>query len=138
MRPYRSIVMPVSTALWMLITGSALASDFGPVPGLAECTEPPVLASAPSVPVQVIGMGQTINSDRLAGLRGGTDIDNDILVDGKVDNTSADRVVTGHNSINAGSFANSNGIVTTIQNTGANVLIQNAMIVNVQFAPPVP
>ena len=31
-------------------------------------------------------------------------------------------------------FANASGISTVIQNTGANVLIQNAMIVNVKFA----
>ena len=46
---------------------------------------------------------------------------------------SASNVVTGANSISAGSFANMSGIPVVIQNSGANVLIQNATIVNLQL-----
>jgi hypothetical protein len=35
--------------------------------------------------------------------------------------------------IAGGSFSNASGLPTVIQNTGANVLIQNATIVNVRF-----
>jgi hypothetical protein len=52
---------------------------------------------------------------------------------GTVTDNSAVNVVTGNNVINGGSFANSSGLPTVIQNSGSNVLIQNATIVNVQF-----
>ncbi len=82
-------------------------------------------------------LGHPIAIEALEALRGGADtVENDILVNGNVQDNTADHVVTGHNNVDAGSFANANGISTVIQNTGANVLIQNAMIVNVQFAPP--
>ena len=70
---------------------------------------------------------------------GGGDEDivtNVIHVTGEVTDNAATNVVTGHNSINEGSFANSSGLTTVVQNTGANVLIQNATIVNVQFVDP--
>jgi hypothetical protein len=50
-----------------------------------------------------------------------------------VANNSATNVVTGSNVIDAGSFANMSGIPVVIQNSGANVLIQNATIINLQF-----
>lgn len=39
-------------------------------------------------------------------------------------------ITTGLNSIGAGAFANATGIVTVIQNSGNQVLIQNDMILN--------
>ncbi|MBU8977915.1 hypothetical protein JI752_017335 [Lysobacter sp. MMG2] len=67
-------------------------------------------------------------------MRGGAEIvDNDILVNGRVEDAIAVDVLSGSNSV-AGSFDSASGINTVIQNTGANVLIQNAMIVNVKFA----
>jgi hypothetical protein len=41
--------------------------------------------------------------------------------------------MTGANTIDAGSFANMSGIPVVIQNSGANVLIQNATIINLQL-----
>jgi hypothetical protein len=78
-------------------------------------------------------IGQAVNEDSLADYRGGTAISNSIVSEGTVNNTSATNVATGSNSVTAGSFANASGFPTVIQNTGANVLIQNATIVNVQF-----
>jgi hypothetical protein len=84
-------------------------------------------------------MGGAVDLGELGDLRGGTQIvDNDIFVNGRVEDAIADDVLTGSNSVTAGSFSNASGISTVIQNTGANVLIQNAMIVNVKFADPVP
>jgi ABC-type sulfate transport system substrate-binding protein len=65
--------------------------------------------------------------------RGGTDTYTDMKLDGNVANNSATNVVTGNNVIDAGSFANMSGIPVVIQNSGANVLIQNATIINLQF-----
>ena len=52
---------------------------------------------------------------------------------GTVANNTARNVDTGSNVIAGGSFSNASGLPTVIQNTGANVLIQNATIVNVRF-----
>ena len=69
----------------------------------------------------------------LAQQRGGTDTSNDARLDGSVATNTAVNVVTGANSIDAGSFANMAGIPVVIQNSGANVLIQNATIINLQL-----
>ena len=69
----------------------------------------------------------------LALQRGGTDTHNDARVDGAVAANTAVQVVTGNNRIDTGSFANMAGIPVVIQNSGANVLIQNATIINLQF-----
>ena len=49
-------------------------------------------------------------------------------VDGTVAENTAMNTVSGRNIVTGGSFANSGGIVTSIQNSGNNVLIQNATI----------
>ena len=56
-----------------------------------------------------------------------------IVTNGSAGNNRAVDVVTGSNAIREGSFANASGIPVVIQNTGANVLIQNSTIVNVQL-----
>jgi hypothetical protein len=72
-------------------------------------------------------------SARLEAQRGGTDTHNDMNLNGSVAGNSAVNVVTGNNTIDAGSFANMSGIPVVIQNSGANVLIQNATIINLQM-----
>lgn len=96
-------------------------------------------APAPSVAVAAVvpGIGRPVDARALDGYRGGTGIVvNDIRLRGVVaDNTAID-VTTGSNMIRGGAFAHMNGIPTVVQNTGANVLIQSATIVNVQFQAP--
>jgi hypothetical protein len=70
---------------------------------------------------------------RLEEQRGGTDTRNDMRLDGSVSSNTAVNVVTGSNRIDTGSFANMSGIPVVIQNSGANVLIQNATIINLQY-----
>lgn len=78
--------------------------------------------------------GPAAPGEVLASQRGGTDtVNNNMTLGGSVQNNVANNVVTGSNTIDAGSFANMSGIPTVIQNTGANVLIQNATIINLQF-----
>jgi hypothetical protein len=78
--------------------------------------------------------GTTVSRATLDAQRGGTDtVNNNMQLGGSVQDNVANNVVTGANSIDAGSFANMSGIPTVIQNTGANVLIQNATIINLQF-----
>lgn len=52
---------------------------------------------------------------------------------GTVGANTAVNVVTGANHITDGAFSNASGLPMVIQNSGANVLIQNATIVNVQI-----
>lgn len=58
--------------------------------------------------------------------------------DGNVGGNTATGVITGDNTVDGGAFANAAGINTVIQNSGANVLIQNGTAVNVQFVDPRP
>lgn len=70
----------------------------------------------------------------LAEKRAGSDtVSNNMDVAGSVSGNSAINVVTGANAISAASFANADGLPVAIQNSGANVLIQNATIINVQM-----
>jgi len=83
-------------------------------------------------------LGAPVASDTLAEQSGGdeTQILNIIEIDGDVTDNTATNVVTGANNIQNGSFDNASGVFSVVQNTGANVLIQSATIVNVQFAEP--
>ncbi|WP_266169056.1 hypothetical protein [Dyella subtropica] len=85
--------------------------------------------------VYVDGLGQSVDASVLARSSGGTDASEQITLNGNVSNNTADHVATGFNSISAGSFVGVSGVPMVIQNTGNNVLIQNATIINVQFKP---
>jgi len=139
----------------VLIVGSAAAADVAPEdPALAMIfpTVHPSLqrpaasadlvgdgvagdeAALPAPPVA--GIGQAIDTDALDGFRGGDAVESNVIIDGNVSGNTADRIVSGSNTIQDGAFANSSGISTVIQNSGSNVLIQNGMVVNVQFVDP--
>lgn len=75
-----------------------------------------------------------VDSSTLAGYRGGTDlVRNDMTLNGTTADNSARNVNTGDNTISSGSFANMSGLPVVIQNSGANVLIQNAVILHLQM-----
>ena len=92
-----------------------------------------VAGSASAHPMYVDGLGQAVSADTLGQYSGGTNIHNNQNITGAVTGNSATQVVTGANAISADSFSGAAGLSTVIQNTGNNVLIQNGMIVNVQF-----
>jgi hypothetical protein len=97
---------------------------------IAQSPSTPTTAAQPS---GAVGFGVAMSEDQLAERRGG-DVQvgkNDLT--GTVSDNTAYKVDTGSNAINDGSFAASNGLVSVIQNTGANVLIQNATVLNVRF-----
>ena len=93
--------------------------------------------TADSAPARVVGaaqFGRPVGSASLAQLRGGTEVANsDMRLAGTTAGNSAFNVATGNNAISAGAFANMSGFPVVIQNSGANVLIQNAMILNLQI-----
>jgi hypothetical protein len=73
-----------------------------------------------------------LDDQNLDAQRGGTAVVNDMKLDGVVSDNQAYNLSTGGNSISDGAFAGSSGVPMVIQNSGNNVLIQNATIVNVQ------
>ena len=77
--------------------------------------------------------GQPLPDSALGGLSGGTDTTvNDMRLSGTTAGNTAHQVSTGNNAITDGAFSAMSGIPVVIQNTGANVLIQNAVILNLQ------
>jgi hypothetical protein len=80
------------------------------------------------------GFDKPVPTTKLAGYRGGTDVvSSDMRLSGTTASNTAVNVATGTNAISAGSFSNMSGLPIVIQNTGANVLIQNAVILNLQM-----
>ncbi|MES2260189.1 MAG: hypothetical protein V4724_16840 [Pseudomonadota bacterium] len=145
-----------ATMLALLAGAGAHADDAAP-PGAAAQVAPPVLPPVPapvltsisvlmSAPVLISvstpvaddqapgGFGMPLPADALGRLRGGTDtVWNDMKLSGTVADNAATHVVTGANLVTDGAFNNASGLSMVIQNSGANVLIQNATIINVQF-----
>lgn len=81
-----------------------------------------------------VSFGAPVQTTQLADLRGGTDTTvNDMRLRGTTANNSATNVQTGMNTITDGAFGQMNGIPVVIQNSGANVLIQNSLILNLQL-----
>jgi len=110
------------------------ASDVKPAPDNAVPSKPDDKAVAQAQAARPgLDFGPAADLGKLEQSRGGTDVHNDMKLDGVVSGNSAINVVTGNNTIDAGAFANMSGIPVVIQNSGANVLIQNATIVNLQF-----
>lgn len=114
---------PICMALGILLPATVAAQTSQPtreVPG--------------SVGRSVAFVAQPVDADTLAKTRGGAEVvNNDMALHGVTAGNSARNVTTGDNTISAGSFSNMSGLPTVIQNTGANVLIQNATILNLQM-----
>lgn len=98
-------------------------------------TSTPALAqtSASAGASSAVSFGYPVSANALAGHRGGDLTLTDTKLSGVTADNSANQVVTGTNAIGGGSFANLSGIPVVIQNTGANVLIQNAVTLNLQM-----
>lgn len=92
------------------------------------------LSATPARHAGAVGFGNPVASASLAGMRGGTEVvNNDMRLAGTTAGNTAFNVATGSNAISAGAFANMSGFPVVIQNSGANVLIQNAVILNLQI-----
>ncbi|GAB3629014.1 hypothetical protein PTE30175_00420 [Pandoraea terrae] len=81
----------------------------------------------------VKGLGHALSSADLDRYRGGAQVLNVMELNGVVANNVASQVATGSNAISANAFTGFSGLGNVIQNSGANVLIQNATILNVEF-----
>ncbi|NMM13151.1 MAG: hypothetical protein HHJ17_06370 [Rhodoferax sp.] len=124
-------------ALAFCSSGWALASEAVSNESMqseARAGEVFVELEVPAATVAVTSFGTPVASSQLEAYRGGFDlVKNDMQLSGTVANNSAFNVMTGSNSIADGSFTNSSGFPMVIQNSGSNVLIQNATIINLQY-----
>lgn len=108
-------------------------ADAGRAAPPAQRAPAPPAEPAPAAQASTLS-GDVADDDLLERSRGG---DSRTLIDTRISGTlngnSATNVSTGWNVIDGNSFANMSGIPIVIQNTGANVLIQNATIINLQL-----
>lgn len=142
----RTTTLTLLLGCCMTAVPSLAAAGNEPVQGQSIAVAPvigfqPAPSSAvPCVPpIAVDGMGAVVDANKLDDQRGGySTVDNEVGIDGTLSNNVAKGTVSGSNMISDGAFDSAAGINTVIQNTGNNVLIQNGMVVNVQFVAPVP
>jgi hypothetical protein len=113
----RSIALSRSTGAFLLAIVLAAAAA-------AQTSVAPKQGDAPWKPVDVKALDK---------YRGGQAVSNEMALSGVTAGNAALNVTTGSNAISSGSFANMNGLPVVIQNTGANVLIQNAVILHLQM-----
>lgn len=118
--------------------GGARAGPAEPAePARTVVTVPADTLSAPQQepPLRpVAGLGTPLKVEQLTNLRGGTDtMTAQATLGATVANNTAVNVVSGNNTIDGGAFANMSGLPMVIQNSGANVLIQNATVINLQL-----
>lgn len=78
--------------------------------------------------------GEAVAADRLGRTSGKDDtVHTEAVLGGTVGNNTAINTVSGNNVIDSGSFANAQGLPMVIQNSGSNVLIQNATVINLRL-----
>lgn len=94
------------------------------------------LLGATLLPIEAAaaGFGSAVSDAQLGQTRGmaavGADV-NSLLNATSSGNQAVSTTVVGHNAIQDHAFGNASGIVNVIQNIGNNVIIQNAVIVNI-------
>jgi len=117
-----------AAALLLAASWQAAATEAAPPPAPLLVTEIVVRVADPA------GFDDPLAAADLGGLRGGADtLNNTMRLDGAVTDNTAVNVLSGANAIGSGSFSNASGLATAIQNSGANVLIQNATIINIEM-----
>jgi hypothetical protein len=91
--------------------------------------------SATTAPLRGAAFAQPVDTAVLDTLRGGSQllVHNDMTLTGTTADNTARNVNTGTNTISAGAFSSMSGLPVVIQNSGANVLIQSAVILHLQM-----
>ena len=146
MRSHRPAVVALSTAILAWPFMQAIA---GPPSTEASATAAAVITSETGTPtgsvsaaapdsgpkLNIFGTAaKAVASNRLDDVRGGAElVVNDMRLHGTVADNAAINTLSGSNIVSDGAFSNASGLPTVIQNSGNNVLIQNATILNVQF-----
>lgn len=97
-----------------------------------------ILASLPvlvmAAPPQTTSLGTPVAESALSNYRGARDITFNLQdTDAQLYNNQAVNTVSGANQVTGSAFSGANGFSTVIQNSGNNVVIQSATIVNVKL-----
>jgi hypothetical protein len=140
-RPFQACTLALAAALAGQAGATeplALAPEQIGTPAIAGVEQLFAAMPAPQQKKHMLSIGgdqvEAVDLGTLEHERGREDtVRQDTRLNGDVANNSAINVQTGSNSIDSGSFANMSGIPVVIQNSGANVLIQNATVINLQF-----
>jgi hypothetical protein len=113
-----------------LVVGFVASCSFG----IAMAEDAPKQTSVPSSEAKAPFAAKRVDLDALAKQRGGADPGtlSDMKLNGVVGSNNASNLTTGNNAISDGAFAGVNGVPLVVQNSGNNVLIQSATIINVQ------
>lgn len=124
-----------------LVTGSLLLA--AATASADEQAQPPVSSSAEDGDsiASLFGATEPISAASLDEMSGKARLEVDKIqvtnqeLNGAVTDNVATNNQTGHNTISTGAYQDASGFITTIQNTGNNVLIQNATVINVSVEP---
>lgn len=134
----------------LVIAGPAMADDLSfaggemtKLPGAKSTIATPVAAPhAASAEVKPLFATVTPVSDEALGAESGKaqlQLDKVVIntqeLNGVLQGNVATGTTNGDNTISGEAFGNAAGFVTAIQNTGNNVLIQDATIINISIAP---
>lgn len=104
------------------------------LPAQAIAQSSPVQQASQSTVIQSAGFDKPVAMATLEEHRGGSEfVHNDMTLAGTTSGNTAINVATGTNTISAGAFSSMSGLPVVIQNSGANVLIQNALILHLQM-----
>jgi len=124
----------------LLIAGLALASCIlVPEKSRAEQLERPAPDAAQAH--ELMDIGEPVSSEVLNSLSGGQGMSidtidmlmNNMKLDADLKGNLLYSATTGINQVSDGAFANANGISTVVQNSGNQVIINNAFILNLQM-----
>jgi hypothetical protein len=113
-------------------TRVALAAIF------AACVSTAVYATPPGQEPPPPSFGAATPSEQLQDMSGGSNTTNNVnnqTLNGTMSDTEAKDNFSGSNIVSGSAFGSSAGLPTVIQNSGNNVLIQNATIVNIRMNP---
>ena len=120
----------------LLVTGLLACAWNAPAAEPANvATQTPPVRDAPSQVAVGDWTARPVESTKLGRLRGGSALSADVVLSGSTQGNTANNVSAGANSVSGGSFANASGLPVVIQNSGANVLIQNSTVVIILFRP---
>jgi hypothetical protein len=137
-----SIMLPALCGAVLCVSSAAFGAGLPLAPVNFALAPEPVAQALPAPVFEPVAVAEPVaepgpaaaSSSALDQARGGADtVSNDARLSGVVSNNSTTQLTTGANIIQSYSFANASGIPVVIQNSGANVLIQNATVINLQL-----
>lgn len=119
---------PIFTAACLLFASMQVAmpvfaDDAGAIPAMPE------MATS-----EIAAFGERVSDADLSTNRGGSALQiNEMRLDSKLYNNQAIANVTGSNFVTQDAFSGASGFSTVVQNSGNNVIIQNATILNISL-----